>query len=385
MSDQAHASAEGFAELLPAMLADLEELVRCESPSGDLAAVAASADVVARQGTRALGVQPDRLVLEGATHLRWRLGTGPRRVLILAHHDTVWPLGTLDTVPWSVSDGIARGPGCFDMKAGITVAFAALSRRRGADLDGITVLVTGDEEIGSPTSADLIRTEAAGCAAAFVLEASADGGALKIARKGASVYELVATGRAAHAGLEPDKGINTTVELAHQVLAITALADATAGTTVTPTTLASGTTTNTVPALGRLGIDVRAETAAEQQRVDRGMRSLTARLPEARLQLTGGINRPPLEKSNSAALFALAEKVSSRIGLSIPVGVSVGGASDGNFTAAMGVPTLDGLGAVGGGAHATDEHVIVADLPRRAALLAGLLDAVLATPDRSSS
>lgn len=386
-SKQAQAPFEGFEDMLPAMLADLEELVRRESPSGDLAAVAASAEVVVRQGTRAVGIEPERLVLDGSTHLRWRLGTGPRRVLILGHHDTVWPLGTLATLPWSVSEGIARGPGCFDMKAGIVVAFAALHRRLTAagDLDGVTVLITGDEEIGSPSSAELIRAEAAGCAAAFVLEASADGGALKIARKGASMYELLVTGRAAHAGLEPDKGINTTVELAHQVLTIAALADPQAGTTVTPTTLASGTTTNTVPAAGRLSIDVRAESAAEQQRVDRSIRALTAHLPGARLELSGGINRPPLEKSNSAALFALAERVSSRIGLPTPAGVSVGGASDGNFTAAVGVPTLDGLGAVGGGAHAADEHILAADLPRRAALLAGLLDAVLVTPDRSWS
>lgn len=385
--EEAHAPFEGFEDVLPAMLADLEELVCCESPSGDLAAVASSAEVVARHGARAVGVEPERLVLDGSTHLRWRLGTGPRRVLILGHHDTVWPIGTLTTLPWSVSGGVARGPGCFDMKAGIVVAFAALHRRLTAagDLDGITVLITGDEEIGSPSSAELIRAEAAGCGAAFVLEASADGGALKIARKGASMYELLVTGRAAHAGLEPNKGINTTVELAHQVLTIAALADPQVGTTVTPTTLASGTTTNTVPAAGRLSIDVRAESAAEQQRVDRGMRSLTAHLPGARLQLSGGINRPPLEKSSSAALFALAERVSSRIGLPTPAGVSVGGASDGNFTAAIGVPTLDGLGAVGGGAHAADEHVFVADLPRRAALLAGLLDAVLVTPDKSWS
>ena len=371
--------ADPVPELLPAMLADLAELVTCETPSADLAAVAAGAERVARLGTRDLGVEPEVLVREGCTHLRWRLGGGPRRVLLLCHQDTVWPLGTLAEIPWSVTDGVVRGPGCFDMKAGIVLAFTALARLRagGADLDGVTVLVTGDEEIGSPTSADLIRDEARDCAAVLVLEASADGGALKTGRKGASMYDLVVTGRAAHAGLEPEKGVSTTVELAHQVLAIAALSDPAQGTTVTPTVLTSGTTTNTVPAAGRLSVDVRALTAAEQQRVDAGMRALTPVVPGAVLELVGGINRPPLEEAASAGLFALAGQVSARLGLPAPAGVTVGGASDGNFTAGIGVPTLDGLGAVGGGAHAAGEHVLAAELPARAALVAGLVEAVL--------
>lgn len=376
-------SPAGFAGLLPAMLADLEELVGCETPSADLAAVAEGARRVARLGTRDLGVEPEVLVREGCTHLRWRLGTGPRRVLVLCHQDTVWPHGTLAEIPWSVTDGVVRGPGCFDMKAGIVLALTALARLRaaGTALDGVTVLVTGDEEIGSPTSADLIREEARQCAAVFVLEASADGGALKTGRKGASMYDLVVTGRAAHAGLEPEKGVSSTVELAHQVLAITELADPALGTTVTPTVLTSGTTTNTVPATGRLSVDVRALTAAEQHRVDAGMRALTPRLPGAVLELRGGVNRPPLEEASSAGLFALAGQVCAGLGLPAPAGVTVGGASDGNFTAGIGVPTLDGLGAVGGGAHAVGEHVLVDALPGRAALLAGLVQAVLAGGD----
>ncbi|MQA32619.1 M20/M25/M40 family metallo-hydrolase [Modestobacter roseus] len=361
------------------MLADLEELVSCETPSSDPAAVAAGAERVARLGARDLGTDPEVLVVDGCTHLRWRLGGGPRRLLLLCHQDTVWPRGTLAEIPWSVTDGVVRGPGCFDMKAGIVLACTALARLRadGLDLDGVTVLVTGDEEIGSPTSADLIRAEARDCAAVLVLEASADGGALKTGRKGASMYELLVTGRAAHAGLEPEAGVNTTIELAHQVLAIAALADPAQGTTVTPTVLASGTTTNTVPAAGRLAVDVRALTAAEQQRVDAGIRALTPRVPGAVLELRGGINRPPLEVASSAALFALAQQVAARLGLPAPAGVTVGGASDGNFTAGIGVPTLDGLGAVGGGAHAVGEHVLAGELPARLALLTGLVRAVL--------
>jgi glutamate carboxypeptidase len=367
-----------FDALLPQMLVDLEELVTCESPSADSAALAASAGLVAGQGTRALGSEPELLVHGGCPHLRWRLGTGPRRVLVLGHHDTVWPLGTLAELPWSVRDGVVRGPGVFDMKAGVVQAFTALGALRadGTDLDGVTVLVTGDEEIGSPSSADLIRAEAAGCAAVLVLEASADGGALKTGRKGASMYEVVVTGRAAHAGLEPEKGSNATVELAHQVLAIAALASPERGTTVTPTVLSSGTTTNTVPAAGRLGVDVRALTAAEQQRVDDAVRALSPQVPGALLEVRGGINRPPLEEARSTALFALAEEVAGRLGLPPLRGVTVGGASDGNLTAGIGVPTLDGLGAVGGGAHARDEHVVAAELPRRTALLAALVEAV---------
>jgi glutamate carboxypeptidase len=368
-----------FDALLPRMLADLEELVTCESPSSDAAALAASADLVARQGTRALGSEPERLVHGSCPHLRWRLGSGPRRVLVLGHHDTVWPLGTLTQLPWSATDGVVRGPGVFDMKAGLVQAFTALGglRAGGAELDGVTVLVTGDEEIGSPSSADLIRAEAAGCAAVFVLEASADGGALKTGRKGASMYDVLVTGRAAHAGLEPEKGSNSTVELAHQVLAIAALACPERGTTVTPTALSSGTTTNTVPAAGRLSVDVRALTAAEQQRVDDGMRALTAQVPGTELEVRGGINRPPLEEAQSAPLFALAQREAAGLGLPPLTGVTVGGASDGNFTAGIGVPTLDGLGAVGGGAHALDEHLLAAELPRRTALLAALVRAVL--------
>ncbi|WP_218938443.1 M20/M25/M40 family metallo-hydrolase [Modestobacter altitudinis] len=369
-----------FADLLPAMLADLEELVDCETPSSDLAAVARGAELVARQGARALGAEPEVLVREGCTHLRWRLGGGPRRVLVLCHQDTVWPLGTLTGIPWSVTDGVVRGPGCLDMKGGIVLAFTALAQLRaaGTDLDGVTVLVTGDEEVGSPTSADLIRDEARDCAAVFVLEAAADGGGLKTGRKGASMYDLLVTGRAAHAGLEPEKGISATIELAHQVVAIAHLADPGQGTTVTPTVLVSGTTTNTVPAAGRLSVDVRALTAGEQDRVDAGMRALTPHVPGAEHELRGGVNRPPLEVASSADLFALAQQVAARLGLAAPVAVTVGGASDGNFTAGIGVPTLDGLGAVGGGAHAAGEHVLAGELPGRAALVAGLVQAVLA-------
>jgi glutamate carboxypeptidase len=369
-----------FEAALPAALADIHELIACESPSADLAAVARSADLVASIGTRYLGVAPERIVRDGRTHLLWRFGA-TNRVAIVGHHDTVWPLGSLVSQPVGIVDGILRGPGCFDMKAGLVMAFAAMAALRDepdlADLDGVSLLVTGDEELGSPTSRDLVEREATGCVAALVLEASADGGAVKTERKGVSNYRLDVEGRAAHAGLEPWKGVNATVELAHQVLAIGTLENADAGTTVTPTTLAAGTARNTVPAAGGVEIDVRARTVAEQERVDAGLRALAPVLDDARLVLSGGPNRPPLEAEASAALYERAVRVARDLGIPQLGKAAVGGGSDGNFTAGIGVPTLDGLGAVGGGAHADDEHVVVAELPRRTALVATLIAELL--------
>ncbi|MEU0937731.1 M20 family metallopeptidase [Embleya sp. NPDC005971] len=362
-----------------AMLADLAELVQCESFSADLAAVARSAEVVAAQGARHLGVQPRRIVLDGVTHLQWTFGTP--RVLLVGHHDTVWPMGSLATHPWSVLDGIARGPGVFDMKAGLVQMFHALASLR--SLEGISVLITGDEEVGSTTSRALIEDSARGCVATFVLEASADGGALKTGRKGGSMYELIVHGKAAHAGLEPEKGVNAAIEAAHLVLALDALPDlmdegGSDGwrTTVTPTVVAAGAVTNTVPDRAQVTVDVRVPTIKAQERVDELIRGLTATVPGARIEVLGGANRPPLEESSSSALFDLADRVASGSGLPPLRAAAVGGASDGNFTAGIGCPTLDGLGAVGGGAHADHEHVIVAELAPRTLLLAGLIEAV---------
>lgn len=359
------------------MLADLRKLIECESPSTDLAAVARSADVVARIGTERLGVAPERIVIDGRTHLRWRLGDGPSRLLVLGHHDTVWPVGTLATHPFSVDGDVLRGPGCFDMLAGVVMAFHALA---GLGVEGgVTLLVTGDEELGSPSSRELVEDEARAAEAALVLEASADG-SLKTERKGVSLYEVVVRGRAAHAGLEPEAGVNATLELAHQALAVAALGDADAGTTVTPTLARAGTTTNTVPAGGSFSVDVRVRSTAEQDRVDEAMRALRPVLDGAVVSVLGGPNRPPLEGSSSAELLARARAVAVRLGLPEPTAVAVGGASDGNFTAGVGTPTLDGLGAAGGGAHADDEHVLVSELPGRTALLRGLVEDLLAQP-----
>ena len=380
MSNETSAPRDAPAEVpdgsLAELLADLEALVTCESPSADLAAVTRSAEVVAAIGARRLGMAPELLVLDGRTHLRWRFGSGAARVLLLGHHDTVWPAGSLATHPFGVDAGVLRGPGCFDMKAGLVIAFHAVAAL--ADPAGVTILVTGDEELGSPSSRALIEAEAAGCAAALVLEASADGGALKTERKGISLYQVTVRGRASHAGLEPELGVNASIEAAHQVLAVSRLGDAGRGTTVTPTVLESGTTTNTVPAAATFAVDVRVRDAEEQDRVHAAMLALQPVLAGAELEIVGGPNRPPLERSSAEDLYRRAAEIAVELGLGPLDEAAVGGASDGNFTAGIGTPTLDGLGAIGGGAHAANEHVLVAELPRRTALLTALITDLLA-------
>ncbi|MFJ8085269.1 M20 family metallopeptidase [Streptomyces sp. NPDC096205] len=359
------------------MLADLEELVTCESYSADHAAVARSAQVVAEQGSRLLGAKPQTLVIDGVTHVQWTFGTP--RVLLLGHHDTVWPIGSLKTHPWSLEQGVARGPGVFDMKAGLVQMFHALASL--PSLDGVCVLVTGDEEVGSDTSRPLIEDLARRCAATFVLEPSAPGGALKTSRKGVSLYDLTVHGRAAHSGLEPEKGINAATELAHHVLALQHIADTVnastgPGTTLTPTVMSAGTASNTVPARAQLNVDVRVPTAAAQAAVDQHIRTLRPHTPGARLQIDGGPNRPPLDPHTSQALFARVTDLADRLGIAPVAQAAVGGASDGNYTAGAGCPTLDGLGAVGDGAHADHEHVLTATMPDRTRLLAHLVGAL---------
>lgn len=385
MKEPSHELLTWAEDALPDMLADLEHLIRCESPTSDLTAIARSADLIAAIGERRLGFAPERLVIEGVTHLRWRLGDpdpDAPRVLLLAHHDTVWPLGSIETHPFSIQDGVLRGPGCFDMLTGLVMALyaaATFADGPGGHLahSAITLLVTGDEEVGSPTSRELIEQEARGCVAALILEAAGDTpdgapGALKIGRKGVSKYRVDVAGRAAHAGLEPEKGLNATVELAHQVGVVLGFADPVAGTSVVPTLAQSGTTSNTVPARASFTVDVRALTVAEQERVDAAFRTLVSHTG-ATVTVVGGVNRPPLETSAAEGVWQRALAVSKQLGLQLPEAIVVGGASDGNYTAGVGVPTLDGLGAVGGGSHADHEHVLVDEIAPRTALLVALI------------
>jgi glutamate carboxypeptidase len=359
---------------LDAMLAELQELVETESPSQDAVALSRCAVLLSDLGRHLLGSSPEEVVVDGRVHLRWSFGTP--RVALLCHFDTVWPVGTIERMPFRIDDGRAYGPGVLDMKSSIVQAFHALSQL--PDPDGIELLVTSDEEIGSPTSRPMIEALAKRVDAVLVIEPS-QAGALKIGRKGVGMYRLRVIGRAAHAGF-PHEGVNASLELAHQVLAIAALGREDVGTTVTPTSAVSGTTNNVVPAEATMAIDVRVPDAAEQARVDAALRALTPVLAGSRLELEGGANRPPLEPSSTAALFAVAQKVARAVGLGELSSAIVGGASDGNFAAAVGARTLDGLGCVGDGAHADHEHIQVSTLPERTALLAALVEELLQRP-----
>jgi glutamate carboxypeptidase len=295
----------------------------------------------------------------------------------LCHYDTVWSKGTLANIPFSVdSQGVARGPGCFDMKGGMVVLYFALQALRARGLRPqrrLQVLFTCDEEVGSPTSRRLIEQTASGAALAYVLESPLPGGTLKTARKGTGDYFVRITGRAAHAGVEPQKGISATQELAHQIMALHALNDYTSGTTVNVGVVRAGTRPNVVAAEAEAHVDVRVQTLMEAERIDAAIRGLVPRLPGAVLSIDGGLNRPPMERSAAmAALFGRARQIAAAMGVDLKEG-STGGGSDGNFTAAIGIPTLDGLGPEGEGAHAAHEHVLTESFPRRAALLAGLL------------
>ena len=358
------------------MVAVLERLVTAETPSDDLDLMGVGMRLAAQIIEEIIGVVPESLDVLGRPQLRVRGEVGG--VLVLCHLDTVWPTGTIERWPFTVTDGRATGPGAFDMKAGLVQALFAM--RGLTALAGVTLIVTSDEEIGSPSSQGFIEDEARRARCVLVLEPGL-GDRVKVARKGISMYKLSITGRAAHAGLEPERGINALVELAAQVPIIAAISNPAVGTTVTPTRSRAGTVINTVPAAAEVDIDVRAWSIDEQERVDRAISTLSPTLPGALLAISGGINRPPLEERRSTALVQLVEECAASLG-EPPLGTArVGGASDGNFTGAIGVPTLDGLGAVGDGAHAEGEYVEVAMMPRRAALLRALLARILAGAD----
>ncbi|GAA4671662.1 M20/M25/M40 family metallo-hydrolase [Phytohabitans rumicis] len=356
------------------MVRYLDRLVSVETPSEDLAACRAGADVVGAVGEEIMGDQAEPVEVDGRVHLRWSWPAGPDRPTIglIGHYDTVWPMGTLDRWPFTLDQtaGTATGPGCFDMKAGIVQLFHAIAAL--PDRAGLEVLLTCDEELGSPTSQELVRELARRAAAALILEPSA-GGALKTSRKGIGRYRFDVHGRAAHAGLEPENGRNALTVLGKLLLDVGAMARPDVGTTVTPTLAAGGTASNVVPAHAWLQVDVRVAVEGEAERVDDQMRGLAPGMPDVTLALTGGPNRPPMPATSSAALFARATAAAAVLGVGPLAGVAVGGGSDGNFTAAAGCPTLDGLGAVGAGAHAEGEYVVIAGMPERAALVTELI------------
>ncbi|MDQ0727326.1 M20 family metallopeptidase [Microbacterium sp. W4I20] len=353
----------------------LAELVDIETPTGDADGLAAAQRLI-RSWLHPLIGEPEVEVVDGIEHLLWPGGDAPS-VLLLGHVDTVFPKGTILERPFRLEGDDATGPGVFDMKAGIVIVAEALEQvaRRGA----VSVLLTSDEETGSLTSRGLIEREAARAGTVLVLEPSLDG-ALKIARRGGSIYRVDLTGRAAHAGLEPWKGRSALTELAHHVLALPRLADDERGTTVSPTVAQAGTATNVIPERAELRIDVRAWTLDELERVDTEMHRLEAHTDGVSVAVSGGINRPPMEETVSAELLDCARRVAARLQHPEIEAVSAGGASDGNFTAAVGARTLDGLGPRGAGAHADHEWVSIGSMMERIELLVGMLDELTGAP-----
>jgi len=365
---------------LPQMLATVRQFVEAESPSLEKAAADRCCGFVA-SAWRKYDVRVERLAQKHrGDHLwisYWPGKTRPAgQLLVLGHYDTVYSSGTLRKMPFRISRGKAYGPGIFDMKAGIVQALFALQALQEANAElrkRLVFLWTSDEEIGSASSRKLLEAEARRSDAVFVLEPSfGPRGLLKTARKGVGVAELIVHGRASHAGLAPQQGINAIHELAQQLARIEKWNDLRRGVTINAGIVEGGSRTNVIPERARAVLDLRALRVSDMRSLERRLHSLRAMHRGARLEITGGFDRPPLERKMSATLFARAKSLAARMGLSVGE-CTVGGGSDGNFTAALGAPTLDGLGAVGDGAHSANEHILINTMPARAALLASLL------------
>jgi glutamate carboxypeptidase len=360
------------------ILADLGQYVGVETPSDDKPSLSAGLSWLDSWLQCRLGEPAEVRHTDGGPYGDIRVydypGTGTEPVLLLCHYDTVWPLGTLADRPFRVDGDLVTGPGVFDMKAGLVQAVWALRALAAAGLPAppIRLLLNGDEEIGSPASRPVIEAEARGTRATLVFEASADG-ALKTARKGVGLFSVTATGVEAHAGLDPGAGASAVDEIARVVLTLHDLTDLAAGTTVNVGVVTGGTRSNVVAGTAEARVDVRVQSTAEAARVDRAMTGLTARDPRATLTVDGGWNRPVMERTPAiVALFKVARERAAELGITLRE-CAVGGASDGNFVAALGTPVLDGFGAVGDGAHARHEHVSVVGMLERAALAAAVL------------
>ncbi len=369
---------ERFRRRQDEMLATLRELVELESPSGDKAAVDRLGQTLAARFTALGGKVTRHRGGRFGDHLQadFRGAAGPP-VLLLGHFDTVWDLGTLKKMPFRLDRGRAWGPGALDMKCGIVMMMFALDMLQTLHHRlprPVTVLLNTDEEVGSETSRPVTEKLARRSAAVLVVEpAQGLAGALKTERKGVGDFTVRVTGVASHAGLDFEKGHNAILELARQVLAIADFTDLARGLTVSPGIIRGGTRTNVVPDAAEVEVDVRVARLRDAKPLERRFRSLRPHDKHCRLAISGGLNRPPMERTPGVArLFALAQELGQEIGWPVAE-AAVGGGSDGNFTAALGSPTLDGLGAVGEGAHASNESVLLEEIPRRTALLAGLI------------
>ena len=382
-----HAQADRFVEHFKGrreqVLALTRSLVETESPSGDGEGSRAVVDLLVVEA-RGLGLHTsvERLAAPDGygEHLRIRVGTDNtgdgKSILILGHTDTVHPRGTLAERPWREAEGRIYGPGVFDMKASCALALEAL-RARGEVAKGmarpVVLLLTCDEEAGSMSGRALVEEEARRAEYVLVLEPPAPGGRVKTARKGTGYFRLAVEGVAAHAGLEPEKGASAVLEISRQIERLHALNDAARGTTVNVGVVCGGTRSNVVAAAARAEVDVRFGTLEEARRIEETIRALRPFDPRTSLKVEGGVNRPPLERTPAVArLYEHARRLASLLGFELGE-ASVGGASDGNFAAACGVPVLDGLGVEGDGAHADHEHIVADRLDSRGALLAALL------------
>src|SRR5256885_611420 len=370
---------------LPKMIGTLKTFVCAESPSTEKSAADACAKIVADEW-RKRGLQAELIEQKHrGAHVRVSLDPGRIRgdgkksrsqLFVLGHYDTVYASGTLAKMPFRISGEKVFGPGVFDMKTGIVQALFALDaiQQAGASLSKkIVFLWTSDEEIGSESSRRLLEGEAKRSDAVFVLEpALGTRGLLKTARKGVGEAEIIVHGRASHAGLAPEKGVNAIHELALQIARIKKWNDPSHGVSVNAGVASGGTRSNVIPDHARAVLDLRALRTADMQKIEKRLNSLRPILPGAKLEVRGGFNRAPLEHKHSAELFQRASALGKQMGLTLGE-ATAGGGSDGNLTAALGIPTLDGLGAVGDGAHSPGEYGLAGSMPQRAALLAALL------------
>jgi glutamate carboxypeptidase len=365
---------------LPQMLEVLRELTLLESPSLEKAPTDRCCDFLANQWLLRGGTVHILKQEQRGNHLRimWPPAhtESQRQLLVLGHYDTVYPTGTLARMPFKISAGKAYGPGTFDMKAGIVqalFAFEALQQLKIPIAKSLVFLWTSDEEIGSASSRKIIEAEARRSDAVFVLEPSlGPRGLLKTSRKGVGEAELIVHGRPAHAGLEPEKGLNAIHELSAQIARIEKWNNLRRGVTINADKIEGGMRTNVIAERAKATLDLRAWRAADMRALEKRLHSLKPIHRGAKLEITGGFDRPPLERKQSAALFIRAKSLAKRIGINLGE-AAAGGGSDGNFTAALKIPTLDGLGAVGDGAHSPNEHIQIKTMPQRAALLAALL------------
>jgi len=367
---------EYFEKRLDSYLADLRQLVEIESKTHDAEGIKRAALWLQTQFAP-LGELRRFETDAGAVLRLFRRGGGPR-VLLIAHYDTVHPRGSWKRL-WRQEKGRVYGPGVYDMKAGLLFILWALRyfSNSGRPHPNLEVLLTPDEEVGSTFSRIFIEDAARGADYALVLEPPTGKGDIKVSRKGVGWYRIKVHGKAAHQGVEPEKGVNAIVEASHQVLKVIEAQDPSKGTTLGPNVIRGGTTGNVVADYAEVLVDMRAWTLAEAGRIDAFMKELRPVHPQARLELEGGLNRPPMEPTPaSMALFELARAIARELGFDSEPG-KVGGGSDGNFTANLGVPTLDGLGAMGAGAHQQSEHIVVSELTPRLSLLAELLARLL--------